>query len=66
MKKLMIEMLIIIVFVALFGGWALQEWRKRHPRLIGYNARFTHNFSPAKQVKVYQGKWHRDYLEIIK
>lgn len=53
MKKLLIEMIIIVSLVTAFGFWGLNEWRKRHPE-------------PVKQVKIYKGKWHSNYLEVMK
>lgn len=55
-KKLLVEMLIIVSFVSAFGFWAMGEWRKRYPEPVKIE----------KQVKVYQGKWHKTYLEVMK
>lgn len=72
MKKLLCEMLIIVSLVTVFGFWMLNEWRKRYPitgnldeMRMSKVARFTHNFSPAKQVKIYKGKWRKTYLEVV-
>lgn len=56
MKKLLFEMLIIVLFVTAFGLWAVKKWHKWHPEPV----------KVEKQVKVYEGKWHRSFLEVIK
>lgn len=53
MRKLLIQMIIIVSLVTAFGAWTLNEWRKRYPE-------------PEKQMKIYKGKWHKTYLEVIK
>lgn len=55
MKKLLIEMIIIVSFVVGVGTWTLNEWHKRYPEPVKIE----------KQVNVYQGIWHKAHLEVI-
>lgn len=56
MKKLLLEIIIIVSLVTAFGAWTLGEWRKRYPEPV----------KVEKQVKVYPGIWHKTYLEVVK
>ena len=48
---------------------AWTECKKACPKMdnirISNTPQWTTNFIPPKEIPVYQGKWHKDYLEVI-
>lgn len=57
MKKLLIEMIIIVSLVTAFGAWTLSEWNKRHPEPVKIVKQ-----AQVKDVKVYVGIWNRKMI----
>lgn len=65
MNKWLIRLMICFVIGSSFGWFCYHEWIK--PRKIASNTnKMIKLIEKEKPIKIYFGKWHKTYLQIIK
>ena len=62
--KLTLQIIGIILFWIGFGVFMLGEWGKTPRKASDYPGVASN--AQIKPIEVYQGIWHKDYLEVIK